>query len=190
MEVFPTVVRRAMVGEGTSATCLPVQLDGDEWEAALFFHLAGETGRMDRDVLAAQAGPLPVGLETDLMPLENGAVVMLRGELHTQAEDPLVGEVLLTPGAGGSHFEVLDLLARQPRLCWFFGDPAYRVIHAQEHPLESGHREEFGQLLQDAVEHDALVRLTGRYDASATLAEVAAHYELRTPGSADPSAKQ
>ena len=171
-----------MVAEGSAVTCLPVRLDREEWEAALFFHLAGEAGRADRDALAARSGPLAVGLETDLMPLENGAVVRLRAEVHTRPGDPLVGEVLLTPGAGGSHFEVLDRLTRQPRLCWFFGDSAHRIIHAQAHPLALDQRQECGELLQEAVEHDALVRFTGRYDATAALAEVTAHYELRAPG--------
>ncbi len=179
-----------MVGKGTAVTCLPVQLARPEWEAAVFFHLAGEEVRADREALAASPGPVPVGLETDLMPLESAAVVMLRAEAHARGEDPLVGEVLLTPGAGGAHFEVLDLLSRQPRLCWFFGDTAGRVIHAQEHPLAEAHRRECGALLQEAVEHDALVRLTGRYDAGAALAGVTAHYELRAPGSPEPPTPQ
>ena len=190
MEVFPAAVRRAMVGEGTAVTCLPVRLDREAWEAAVFFHLAGEESRPDREALGGTREPVPVGLETDLMPLESAAVVVLRGEVHLPGQEPLVGEVLLTPGAGGPHFEVLDLLSRQDRLCWFFGDTACRVLHAQEHPLEPDHRQEFGSLLQEAVEHDALVRFTGRYDAGAALGEVTAHYSLRSRHTTEPRTPQ
>lgn len=186
MEGFPEPIRRAMLAGGSAVTCLPVQLDSGEWEAALFFHLRGEESRPDREFLLERSGPVAVGLETEVMKLENAAVVMLRVEAYTRNEDPLVGEILLVPGEAQAHFEALNLLSGQSRLSWFFGDPAFRVLHAQEHPLEADHREEFERIRQEAVEHDALVRFTGRYDAETALAEVTAHYADRGSPAPDP----
>lgn len=183
---FPESVRRAMLAEGTAVTCLPVQLDGGGWESALFFHLGGEESLPDREALLERSRPIAVGLETDVMKLDNAAVVMLRAEAHTRDQDPLVGEVLLVPGETRAHFDALQLLSEQTRLSWFFADTAFRVIHGQEHPLESEHREELGRVLREAVEHDALVRFTGRYDAGAALAEVTAHYAARGNPAPDP----
>lgn len=185
MEVFPTAVRKAMVGQGTEVTCLPVQLDAGQWEGAVFFHLAGEESRADREALAGRSGPVAVGMEAETLELAGAAVVALRVEVHARSGDPLAGEILLTPGAARAHFDLLQGLSQQSRLCWFFGDPAHRVIHSQQHALEAAHREELAAVLQEAVEHDALVRLTGRYDADAALAEVAGHYGPRGEGRAE-----
>ena len=84
------------------------------------------------------------------------------------------------PGGGGTHFEALDLLSRQPRLTWFFGDRGFEIIRTQQHPLDDEQREGFAALLKDALRHDAMTRMTGRYDGQAALAEVASHYTLRT----------
>ena len=83
------------------------------------------------------------------------------------------------PGEGGTHFEALDLLARQPRLTWFFGDRGFEVIRTQQHPLDDGQRGEFAELLKKALRYDAMTRMTGRYDGRAALSEVASHYTLR-----------
>lgn len=186
MKAFPESVRRAMLAEGTAATCLPVRLDGGDWESALFFHLGGEESAPDREALLERSRPVAVGLETEVMKLDNGAVVMVRAEAHTREDDPLVGEVLLVPGETRAHFDALQLLSEQRRLSWFFADTAFRVIHAQEHPLDSEHRDELARVLREAVEHDALVRFTGRYDSGAALAEVTAHYAARGAPAPDP----
>ncbi len=175
-----------MLAEGIAVTCLPVQLDGGQWEATFFFHLRGEASRGDREALWARSGPVAVGLETDVLKLTNAAVVMLRAEADTQQADPLVGEVLLVPGEIRSHFDVLKCLSEQTRLSWFFGDAAFRIVHAQEHELKANYRDGFGQILQEAVEHDALVRFTGRYDAAAALSEVTDHYTVRGTPAPDP----
>ena len=80
---------------------------------------------------------------------------------------------------GGTHFEALQLLSRQPRLCWFFGDQTHWILHSQQHPLDSAQHEGFDALLRDAVRHDTMVRMSRRYDAQAALAEIVKHYELR-----------
>ena len=169
-----------MQAGGATVTCLPVRLDTDSWETVLFFHLAGPECKQDRRVLAKTQRPLPVSIETDLLSLQHAAVVTLRAEVFTQPQDPLTGEILLTPGGARAHFDALKLLSQQQRLCWFFGDQDFRVLYSQQSPLDYEQHVEFDDLLRDAVKHDALIRAAASYDAQAALAEVAAHYELRT----------
>ena len=168
-----------MEAGGAAATCVPVQLDGGGWQAALFLALAGPECKADRRIISRAQRPLPVGIEADLIEAEHASVVTLRAEVYTRSEDPMVSEILMTPGVGSSHFEALKLLTAQPQLCWFFGDETYWLLHSQSHPLAPEQRTGFAELLDDAVAHDAVVRLTGRYDAAAALASVSGHYELR-----------
>ena len=179
MKRFPDPVRSAMQVGGAAATCVAVQLDGDDWEAALFFQLAGAECKADRRALKNARGPLAVGMETDLIETDAGAVVLLRPGIYTKSDDPFTCEILLTPGGGGAHFEALKLLSRQPRLCWFFGDQSHWVLHSQQHPLDAAQHEGFDALLRDALRHDTMVRMSKRYDAQAALAEIVKHYELR-----------
>ena len=179
MKRFPEGVRQAMQASGAAATCVAVQLDGEDWEAALFFQLAGAECKADRRALAKTRGPLPVGMESDLIETDSGAVVLLRPSIYTLPDDPFTCEILLTPGDGGAHFEALKLLTRQPRLSWFLGDQTLWTLHSQQHPLEAAQHEGFDALLRDALRHDTMVRMSHRYDAQAALAEIVKHYELR-----------
>ena len=177
---FPAPVREAMTASGAAATCIPVELDGGAPEAAFFINLAGPESKADRRGIRHWRGPLSLGLESDVIETDHGAVVVLRPEVHTGPFDPLVCEILVTPGEGGAHFEVLDLLTRQTRLTWFFGDRSFEIIRTRQHPLDAGQREAFAALLKDALRHDAMTRMIRRYDARAALSEVARHYTLRT----------
>jgi len=179
MKRFPEFVRDSMRAAGAAATCLPVRLDQEHWETAFFFQLAGPECKEDRRLMQKQGGPLPAGLETDLIETEHAAVVVLRPEIHTRQDDPLSCEILLTPGEGGAHFDALKLLSRQQRICWFFGDQAYWTVHSQQLPLNDDQRRGFDELLRDALKHDTMVRMTGRYNAQAGLGEIVKHYELR-----------
>lgn len=179
MKRFPEFVRESMRAGGAAATCLPVRLDDQRWETAFFFHLAGPECKDDRRLMRKRGGPLPVGLETDLIETEHAAVVMLRPQVYTREDNPLSCEILLTPGEGGAHFDALKLLSKQQRLCWFFGDQAFWMVHSQQLALEDEQREGFNELLRDAVKHDTMVRMTGRYDSQAALGEIVRHYELR-----------
>jgi len=176
---FPAAVRNAMQASGAAATCVPVQLDGEQWETAFFFHVAGPECKEDRRLMRKAGAPLQVGLETDLIETEFAAVVMIRPEVYTKENDPLTCEILLTPGEGGVHFDALKLLGTQTRICWFFGDQAYWLVHSQQLPLDDEHRAGFDGLLRDALKHDTMVRMTGRYDSQAALGEIVRHYELR-----------
>ena len=179
-KLFPASVREAMTASGAAATCIPVELDGGAAETAFFVNVAGPESKADRRVIRKWRGPLSLGLDSDVIETAHGAVVVLRPEVHTGPFDPFVCEILVTPGEGGTHFEALDLLSRQPRLTWFFGDRGFEIIRTQQHPLDDEQRAEFAALLKEALRHDAMTRMTGRYDGRAALAEVASHYTLRT----------
>jgi len=177
-----------MSASGAMATCLPVQIDGSEcaWETAFFMQLAGPESKPDRRRLRDPGKAYTIGIESDVIATESAAVVIIRAEIHTCENDPLSMEILLTPGQGGAHHEALQLLTRQPRLSWFFGDRAYWLIHAQSQPLGGQQHAGFRELLSESVRHDALVRMTGHYDAQAALGELVKNYELRAAGDASP----
>jgi hypothetical protein len=186
MNAFPQAVCTAMQNSGATVTCMPVRLDTADWEAAVFFHLAGPESKRDRQALVKAERPFAVSIEADLLELQQASVVVLRFEVATIPEDPLTGEVLLTPGDVRTHFDTVQLLCRQHRLCWFFGDSDFRVLHSQQNPIGDEQRTAFDELLADCVRHDALIRASARYDAQAALAEVVGHYDLRA-GTARPA---
>lgn len=161
---------------GVMTTCLPVRLNDDAWESAVFFGLGGTACERDRQTLAASESPLPVTLEADVIECATAAVVMLRFEIDTRGDSPLAGEVLLTPGQGKVQFDTLKNLTGQEHLRFFFADGQHRVIHSQQLRLGDRERQGYLGILEDAVRHDAMVRLTGRYDADAAMQEVTSHY--------------
>lgn len=179
MKRFPETVRKGMAASGAAATCVPVKLDSGDWETAVYFQLAGPECKKDRRELKHAQDPVPLGVEMDLFEHQHGSAVLLRLEVHTFADDPLAGEILLTPGDNTTHFDALKLLARQPRLCWFFGDQQFWIIHSQQHALSDEQHRGFEALMSDAITHDAMVRLTGRYDANSVVSEIVSNYELR-----------
>ncbi|MFC1665182.1 hypothetical protein ACFL17_06090 [Pseudomonadota bacterium] len=178
MKHFPDFVQKGMRESDSAATCLPCIFDAGQWETAIFFRLVGPESKQDRRLLSRTTKPLPISLETDLIEADSAAVILLRVEALTHPDDPLIGEILLTPGESKSHFESIKLLASQPRLCWFFSDADFRVIHSQEMPLGKDHHGHFEDLLRDAVRHDALIRCTSQYNAQLALSAVVAKYEF------------
>ena len=176
---FPAEVCAAMTTSGSSLTCLPVQVNAGEWETAVFFQLSGPESQPDVQRLSALR-TVPITLDTDVIEHENAALAVLRIEVFTDQEDPLAGEILLIPGGHTTHFEALDLLTRQPRLGFFIGDQQYRVILAQYLRLSDAEHREFKTLVDRVVKHDAVVRVSGRYDADRAFAAVTANYTLRS----------
>ncbi len=176
LQELPPEIIRSMRSCGVMTTCLPVRLDGGQWESAVFFGLAGPECRKDRQILKNSQQPLPVSLEADMIECRSAAVVMLRFEVSTRPADPLAGEVLLTPGQGEVQFQTLENLATQPYLRIFFADGHYRVIYSQQLRLGEQERAGYRSVLEDAVNHDAMIRLTGRYDPAAAIREVTRHY--------------
>lgn len=182
MQTLPEAVRDAMAASGATVTCLPVKLDTDDWETAVFFDVTGPECAGDRRVLGDPERQVALGLEGDLVETGHGAVVVLRFEAYTMPDDPLAGEVLLTPGGSTTHFEALKNLTRQPRIGWFFASDGDIVLRAQHYPLAAEHHQGFEELLGDAVRHDALVRMTTGYDGAAAVAEVASRYAPEIDG--------
>jgi len=167
-----------MATTGGCVTCLPVQLDNGDWESAIFFSVAGRESERDLQTLASLR-TVPFALDTDIIRHQNAGVAVIRLEVLVNEDDPLVGEILLLPGGNAQHFETLQLLSRQPRLGCFIGDQSYRTVLSQHVLLGENEHREFKSLLDDVVQHDAVVRMTGRYDAGAAFAEITSNYAHR-----------
>lgn len=176
--LFPAAVRDAMAMSGSCVTCLPIRMDEGEWETAIFFAVAGGESEADLRQLAALR-TVPLALDTDIIRHQNAAVAVIRMEILLREDDPLVGEMLLLTGGNTQHFETLELLTRQPRLGCFIGDQSYRTVLSQYLRLGESEHQAFKSLLDDVVQHDAVVRMTGRYDAGAAFAEVTSNYAHR-----------
>lgn len=179
MDKFPYSVARGMRSNGAMTTCVPVQFDHGVWETAVFFEIGGKQCKQDRRALRKNRSPVPISVEADLINHANASVVMLRFEVFTAKEHPLIGEVLLTPGLGDIQFDALKYFSEQRHIRWYFGDSAYNVIHSQQTALHDHERKSYEALLNEAVLHDALVRLTGKYNASEAINEVVSHYDFR-----------
>ena len=164
---------------GAMTTCVPVEFDDGSFESTVFFELSGAECEFDRQVLSNTKSPLGINLEAELIEHPKASVVMLRFEILTQAEDPLVGEVLIVPGLGAVQFDTLKYLSSQHYLKFYFSDERYNVIHSQQLVLSDQERQGYAQILEEVISHDALIRLTGKYDAMAALSEIVDHYDVR-----------
>lgn len=162
-----------------AATCIPVQYDDKVWESAFFFHVAGPESKQDRRILKRDK-ITPTILMTELMTHANASVVLMRFEIQTIVNDPLVFEILFTPGEVSLHYECLKLLARQNRIRYYFADCNFRVLQEQEQDISSAQHDNFEALAREAFAHDSIIRMTGRYNAQAALSEVVSHYQIRT----------
>ena len=179
---FPQSVIDMMKAGGSTVTCLPVKIESngeDDWQSAIFFRLGGHESKADIKLLKNQSTALAVGIETDLIEHANATVVLLRMQMFTRPEDPLVGEVLITPGGAETHYEILTLLGKQETLTWFLSDQEFRIIHQQRQPLSDEWRKEFLDLRNESFKRDAVIRLAGKYSAQTAFAEVVSHYALR-----------
>lgn len=161
---FPDDVVVALHDSGVTVTCLPVQLDEGDWQAAFFFVVplgspALEPGALD-------TGPFAVQFEVDLFEHEKGTVLELDIEIRVPG-NPLAGTLLFLTGHASAHFEALRLLGAQEQVPLFIGDPYCQVISQQRVPLSYAHRDGFRSLVDEAVRLDAVIRLSGHYDAEA-----------------------
>lgn len=169
-----------MKATGSAATCVPVRLgEADDWEAALFLHVSGPECKQDRRLLKTAREPVAVTLEPRLMAHSAAAVVTIELSIATVPDDALKYEILLIPGREESHYQAIKLLARQQRICWFFGDNDFRVIQAQEQEIESAQHDTFESIARDAFAHDSLLRFSNQYDSDKALSEVVSHYSPR-----------
>ena len=180
MRRFPEFVRSSMDYTGSAVTCLPVKIDSGDWESAIFFQVGGSESKVDRRALSRVENSVPVAIETDIIKHGSASVIVIRLEVYTQLTDPLAGEVLLTPGETDSHFETVRLLSNQPLLRWFFGDAAYWIIHSQQNALGATEHAAFQHVMDESTQHDAMIRMTGKYDVQAALTEIVSHYEFKS----------
>lgn len=174
-----------MQSADSAATCVPVRLGGQgEWEAALFVHVSGAECSEDRRILQTASRPVDVELEARLMAHSSAALVSIELSIATVPDDPLNYEILLIPGRQETHYQAIKLLARQHRLCWFFGDDEYRVIQAQEQEIEARLHDLFESIARDAFAHDSLLRMSNQYDSDKAVAEIVSHYSPRADSGA------
>ena len=169
-----------MQQSGAMTTCVPVEFSDGSCESTVFFELGGDECEFDRLILSKASSPLGINLEAELIEHARASVVMLRFEILTQPEDPLAGEVLIVPGLGDVQFDTLKFLGSQQYLKFYFSDDRYNVIHSQQLVLSDQERQGYAQILEEVISHDALIRLTGKYDAMAALSEIVDHYDVRT----------
>lgn len=180
-QTFPESVIKMMKAGGSTVTCLPVKLEQEEdWQSAVFFRLGGSESQADIKLLKNRQSALGVGIETDLIEHANATVVVLRLQMYTRPDNPLVGEVLITPGGAQTHYEILTLLSGQETLTWFLSDQEFRIIHQQRQPLSDDWRKEFLALRDESFGRDTLIRLSGKYSAQTAFAEVVSRYALRS----------
>lgn len=179
MDKFPLPIAEGMKKSGAMITCVPVQFDGSVWESAVFFEVGGKESSKDRKILKKSRSPLPVGIEGEVITHASGSIVMLRFEVITDKVNPLAGEVLFAPGLGDTQFETLKTLSEQLTLRIYFGDTNYNVIHSQQTPLYDHERKGYAALLSEAVNHDAVLRLAGKYNATRAIEEVCDNYAYR-----------
>ena len=181
MKEFPPQVKNIMRDRDIAATCMPVQFNSETWEAAFFLHVAGPESKQDRRTLK-QDGVTPAILMAELLTHANAAIVLMRLEVQTVIDDPLVFEILLTPGEFSMHYECLKFLAAQKRIRYFFADTDFRVLQEQEQEISDVQHEKFENLAREAFAHDSVLRMAGKYNAQAALTDVVAHYSLRSGG--------
>jgi len=161
-------------------TCLPVRIDDDQWQAAVFYVLPPDSACLVNGKLLG--GPFAVELEADLHEHANGTVVELGLEINTPGE-ALRGVVLFLTGHSSAHFDALKMLSEQADIPLFLGDAHCQLLWQQRVPLQTAHRDGFKQLLDEAVGRDAFIRLSGHYDPDKAFAEVLAQRGMLVPAS-------
>ena len=95
--------------------------------------------------------------------------------------------MLFLTGHASGHFEALGLLASGDELVLHVGDQYCRTLWRQRVALPAAHRAGIRALVDEAVGRDAVIRLTGRYDAEAAFAAAVAATGATGAGRAAPS---
>jgi len=168
---FPDEIIVALHEAGITLGCLPVRIDDADWTAALFLVLPPDSPCVVDDVLAD--GPFAVSLELDLHEHENATVIEVDIDVKTPVE-PVGGAVFFLTGHSSAHFDALTLMSSQAELPLFIGDAYCRLLASQRIPLGHAERTGFRTLLDEAVGRDAVIRMSGRYDAGTAFDAVVA----------------
>lgn len=175
LEKFPDDVIVALHTANVTVTCVPVQIDNQQWQAAVFFVLAADAPCLGKGFLAP--GPFAVELDADLHEHANGTMIEIGIDIATPAAHSR-GTMLFLTGHSKAHFEAMQLLTAQTDLPVFLGDQYCTVLHRQRVPLSDAMRNGFKLLLDEAVSRDAIIRMTGHYAPEAVFTDVVASLHL------------
>lgn len=167
-ERFPDEVIVALHGAGVTVTCLPIQIDQDDWQAGVFYVVAPDAPCLTHEL--SDLSPFNVAVEADILEHENATLVELKFDVATPSK-PLSGSVMFITGHSSTHFDVLKMLSEQETVPMFFGDQYCNQIWKQRIVLIAEHRQALKEILDEAVARDAMIRLTGRYDPDAAFAD-------------------
>jgi len=165
---FPDEVVVALHETQLTLSCIPVQIDDQHWQAALFYVLSPDAPSLGKGALLG--GPFAVGIEADTVEHDNATLIEIGIEISVPVE-PLRGTLLFLTGHSTPHHEALKLLTTQQDLPLFLGDQHCNLLWQQRVPLSDAHREGFKELLDEAIARDAVIRMTGRYDPDAAFTD-------------------
>ncbi|MBX2885379.1 MAG: hypothetical protein KTR32_35820 [Granulosicoccus sp.] len=175
MEKFPDDVIVAMHSANVTLSCVPVQIDHEPWQAAVFYVLAADAPCLSGGKL--HSGPYAVELDADLHEHANGSLIEIGLDIATPVEHSR-GTLLFLTGHSKAHFEALSLLVTQNDLPLFLGDQYCNVLYRQRIPLTDAMRAGIKQILDEAVNRDAVIRMTGQYEPDAVFSDVVASLQL------------
>lgn len=168
-ERFPDDVVVALHHAGVTVSCVPVQIDNEQWQAAIFYVLSAEAPCLGKGRLAP--GPFAVEIDAELHEHANGSLIEIGIDIATPVAHSL-GTLLFITGHSPAHFETVKLLASQTDLPLFIGDEYCKVLYQQRITLSDAMRAGFRQLLDEALARDAVIRMTGRYDPDVVFTDV------------------
>jgi len=172
---FPDEVIVALHEADITATCMPIQIDQGEWQAAFFYVLAPDAPCLSGGQLLG--GPFTVGLDADLHEHENGTMIEIGIEIVTPIE-PSLGVMLFLTGHTSTHFDALNLLSDQADIPLFIGDQYCSTLWQQRVPVNEAFRTGIRGLINEAVTRDAVIRMTDRYDPDAVFADTIAKRQM------------
>jgi hypothetical protein len=175
VERFPDDVIVLLHNAQVTVSCVPIQMDDGQWQAAIFFVLAKDATCLNEGQLSG--GPFAVEFDADLHEHEKGTLIELGIDIATPVESSR-GTLLFITGHSPSHFESIKLLSEQPELSLFIGNEYCEVLYRQRIPLSDVMRSGFKQLLDEAVGRDAVIRMTGQYDPDLVFADTVASLQL------------
>lgn len=174
-ERFPDEVIVMLHTANITLSCVPIQMDHDKWQAAVFFVLSADAKCLNNGKL--ESGPFAVEIDADLHEHEKGTIIEIGVDISTPVENSK-GTMLFLTGHSPSHFDTLKLLSEQADLPLFIGDEYCNVLYRQRIPLTESMRKGFKQLLDEAVGRDAVIRMTGHYDPDVVFTDTIAALQL------------
>ena len=152
------------------ATTEQTDSDSANWESAVFLVLPPDLEQKQLDRLFPSDALFPVGVEADLLELENATLIEIIVDVDIGLKDKVSGRILFVTGHMPAHYEAVQLLAEQESIGLFIGDMHCTLLHQQRIPLAEPHRQVFREMLQEALRRDALLRMTTQYDPEAAFA--------------------